>query len=698
MATRDNNSSGKPGSQGNKPGAKPAAEKTPKATLDLKATEMPNKGESRPSAPAQTGAKDTGKPASTAATTAQTGAGKSGPDKGAPAAAKSDSTKTTGSTPAAASTSVPKVDPKSPSVSEAKPSKPTSQERPGARTGSGNEAGSAKASSSAKSADTGAANGKSAAGTTAPAPAPKRKGGGIGGFITHMAAGIIGAAAVVFGTQYVPADVLPEGLGIAASPTGQTNAAQLAELNAAVGALRADVSSVQQAQTNGAGAAGGPITLDNLPSDVRTQLGQVTNLQAQVESLVSQLATAQDERAALATKLTQAEAALQSSAQGEVPENVAGRLGQLEESFRALAAAGAAGEGGPVAQVAALTGRLNDFETELDTKLTGLRQSVQEDVAAASTATADRLKALSDQAGAQLEGIETVKAASRRIGEELEGVRARTDRATSGVGELREQAATFTNRFTQLTEQLDGVTTAVTKVREDISGQLANYARSEDVTSGLAGLEASMKAVADRIDGVASREATRAEGTRQIVLALELSELKRTISRGRNFSGELARVEQLAPGALDVAALQPFADKGVPTATTLNDTFAPAARRALDTELQEQNASWMDQLVSGAQSIVKVRRTGEIEGSGTEAVVARMEARLAEGDLIAAAKEAGTLGEPQRAALGDWLNRLEARVAVDRAIAVVEDQLKGSLAGASVSSAPDAALGAATTD
>ena len=90
----------------------------------------------------------------------------------------------------------------------------------------------------------------------------------------------------------------------------------------------------------------------------------------------------------------------------------------------------------------------------------------------------------------------------------------------------------------------------------------------------------------------------------------------------------------------------------------------------------------MDRLLSGARSIVRVRKAGHAaDDMSLEAIVSRMEAALKDArlaDVLANAKKL-----PPKAALAgeDWIRKVEARQAVDQAMAEVEAQLKASLGG-----------------
>jgi hypothetical protein len=66
-------------------------------------------------------------------------------------------------------------------------------------------------------------------------------------------------------------------------------------------------------------------------------------------------------------------------------------------------------------------------------------------------------------------------------------------------------------------------------------------------------------------------------------------------------------------------------------------------------------------LWNNAGKLVEVRPVGEPKGSDTGAVVARMEAKLARGDLAGALEEAKTLPPQTRELAKDWLAAAEER-------------------------------------
>ena len=119
--------------------------------------------------------------------------------------------------------------------------------------------------------------------------------------------------------------------------------------------------------------------------------------------------------------------------------------------------------------------------------------------------------------------------------------------------------------------------------------------------------------------------------------------------------------------------------EGVPAPAELAKSFPKTANAMLDAEA-ERPTTLVDRLLVGARSIVRVRKTGHADDdTSAEAVVGRMEVALKDGRLAEVLANAKKL--PPKAALAgeDWLKKVEARLAVEQALAEVEAALKSSL-------------------
>ncbi len=239
---------------------------------------------------------------------------------------------------------------------------------------------------------------------------------------------------------------------------------------------------------------------------------------------------------------------------------------------------------------------------------------------------------------------------------------ARVDRDLAGV---RTDAGRLGQRIDQL--------------RSDLDERMKGAARVADVTP----LAARLAAIEQQLQGFLKSEADRNTNASRVVLSLELANLKRAMDRGEAYASELASVRKVATDKLDFAPLERYMREGVPTVPELTKSFRSVANRALDAEAEPAGGTLMDRLLSGARSIVRVRKAGHsTDDTSAEAVVARMDGALKEARLADVLEQGRKL--PPKAALAaeEWLKKVEARQTVDQALADLETSLKISLGSA----------------
>ena len=129
--------------------------------------------------------------------------------------------------------------------------------------------------------------------------------------------------------------------------------------------------------------------------------------------------------------------------------------------------------------------------------------------------------------------------------------------------------------------------------------------------------------------------------------------------------------------------------EGAPTLPDLVKSFRKTADAMLDAEAEKPDASLLDRMLSGARSVVRVRKVDHAaDDTSLEAVIGRMETALKEGRLAEVLANAKKL--PPKAALAgeDWVRKVEARLAIEQAMADVETKIKGAL-GASRTPVPE---------
>ena len=339
-----------------------------------------------------------------------------------------------------------------------------------------------------------------------------------------------------------------------------------------------------------------------------------------------------------------------------------------------LQAAGNAGEGGRLEKLAALSGRINDFGVEIDTRINGLKDSLTRQIDTRTADLASRFEATNS-----VETIATLQAGVTRLGKEIEALK--VERA-----QLSDNLAAAEAARNQLASQLELARTARAEVASGLDNlkKVTETGLSERVTAtalqqALTPIKDSLGKVEQQVSSVVSREEGRQQSTERILLSLELAGLKREIERASAVRRQACGGEETGPGRAELAALETYGDARLPTLSELQRDFDGVARAVLDSVAEPESGSVFDKLVSGARNIVRVRRTGDVPGDGPEAVVARMEAALQSGDLEKVLAEAAGLPEKAQAAAATWLDKVRARRNVDEALIAVEESLKTAL-------------------
>jgi len=273
-----------------------------------------------------------------------------------------------------------------------------------------------------------------------------------------------------------------------------------------------------------------------------------------------------------------------------------------------------------------------------------------------------------------------------------------TERLASIESKLAEQGAAvdravkpLDERLTDLTHRNDAIMAASQVARDradaaakslaDVAQQLTklNDERTrvpqvqrtdlDALEKRLASVERTTKSINEQLSRVVS---AGGGDTRQAVVAFAL---KSTVDRGVPYASELEAVRPFADAAT-LAALQPFAKSGVPSAAALAhevSALVPALVSAADTA-KPQGA--LARLWVNAKRIIRLRPVGNVPGAGADAVIARLELKAGQNDLDGVVAEAGNLPAAARGAIEPWIKRAQARAA---ALAAAERLATGTL-------------------
>lgn len=359
--------------------------------------------------------------------------------------------------------------------------------------------------------------------------------------------------------------------------------------------------------------------------------------------------------------VAETKAALASSASDNGSTELIVRLGKIEDKMKALADAGANDpNAGRVEQLAALTGKVSDLETSLGTQLTELRKSVAQDVdgrVLAATQTSEAARAGTQRIDRDIAGI---KSDATRLEQSVRTAAESADKASADIKSVREETA-------QAKSDIDAIKTAAVK--------------PADIAAAVGPLNERTAALEKNVKDILTAEDARKASAENVVLALELQNLKRALDSGQQYAAQLAEVQKAAGGKFDLSALARLQNTGVPARAELVKDFDATANAAIEADTATGDDGVIDRLWEGAKSVIKVRRIDSSpDDKSTEATIGRMQVALNDGRLGDVVQESKALSPKAQAASRPFLDKLEARLSVDTALANLEKGLKASMA------------------
>ncbi|MEP7118701.1 MAG: hypothetical protein ABI880_14025 [Acidobacteriota bacterium] len=227
------------------------------------------------------------------------------------------------------------------------------------------------------------------------------------------------------------------------------------------------------------------------------------------------------------------------------------------------------------------------------------------------------------------------------------------------IAALRLEIATLRAALQTLDQAMVGQKDETARQREQAKtlAEAVDKARTEASAVGAGEKKALSAARASAVVGVAAR-------------------LSSAIESGLPFAQELGLLAPLTQGDAKLgeitAALQPYAQAGVPSRASLAASFPAVAKAALADDLADD--SFGERVLGKIKSIVSLRRVGaDVPGDAVDAKLARAEAALDAGDVAKAVDLVKSLPPQTSKATAAWLARAEAHLAAKRAV----DQLAG---------------------
>jgi hypothetical protein len=184
----------------------------------------------------------------------------------------------------------------------------------------------------------------------------------------------------------------------------------------------------------------------------------------------------------------------------------------------------------------------------------------------------------------------------------------------------------------------------------------------------------------ERLDGrIAALESSQKGVTDAAASALAVSALAEAAETSRPFGQELAGLHRVLPPSPDLAALDRLAALGAPTRSGLAVQFSALAGRAASASRNPgPDADLFSRIRYALSSIVSIRHVGSTKGSTPDAMLARAQALLDDGDVEGAVQALDPLPDAAREVLAPWINAANRRIEIDRHVAAIRaDALAG---------------------
>jgi len=303
---------------------------------------------------------------------------------------------------------------------------------------------------------------------------------------------------------------------------------------------------------------------------------------------------------------------------------------------------------------------------------------------------AGRVQALEQEKTGTLHQLEQERA---RFQDELKTLMARLAEVEQAVAEARnlvkaaeapastaaaaESLKVLSDRLAEL-EQGGGQVGALAARIEEIEkaktaagqGTAPDVGPDPKVTAALDAMAARLKRLEQETDG----KAADFDGAAARAIVLATAQLRDAVREGTPFTADLDALKALADGRPAITqilqTLTPHADLGVSTLAVLRTRFATLAGPIVNAAGTAEGDGWFAEAAARLASLVTIRRVGNTAPDDSiDALVSRVDALLAAGDLRSAVEALMLLKGKPAEVVAPWLRSAEARLAAEKAVA-----------------------------
>ncbi len=274
--------------------------------------------------------------------------------------------------------------------------------------------------------------------------------------------------------------------------------------------------------------------------------------------------------------------------------------------------------------------------------------------------------------------------ASTRISSQLDKIEAELQSRpaesalAARLAKVEAQTKTFSDSLAAANQRLDSIAVAAQGAREHADeasaaakGATRNAVQASDLdalASRIAALERSVKSLSETTTQRAAPTDDRAARR-----AVATGALRAAVERGAPFTAELAAVKSFGADQGAVAALEPFAVNGIPSASDLArelSQLTDSLRQA--SASKPANGSFLARLEDNARNLVRITPVDAPPGNEPAAVIGRLDAAAEHADFAAALADVARLPPAAKTIVEPWVQKVNARnaaIAASRSIA-----------------------------
>ncbi len=347
------------------------------------------------------------------------------------------------------------------------------------------------------------------------------------------------------------------------------------------------------------------------------------------------------------------------------------KLNQLETKITAIAGSAKDKDGSHVAEAAAIANLLTEMEGSFDKKLSALKASLEGMIVEKVNKASKDIK----------KSIPLGTTASGKLNSEIirELVMENSSGVTQDIATVKKQSSEVNEKIQSYDKTVQQLQKHIVELSSTISALKAQTVNRSGVSSAIDPVSQRVAALEKKLSEVVVDAEQEKLGAKNTALSLAYTGLKRAADRGESFDAEVKAFQALVPGNKELGQLSSFQSKGAPTLRSLETKLKPLIQKILKADGQPKTSSLWAKFSSNAASFVRFRRTGNIPGETTEAILARMEYNIKKGAYDKALSEGKSLKGSAEEEARKWLQGLDARLKLDDVLQKVETGLLSRL-------------------